>query len=443
MTVATTDSAIYGALLSDAELAALFDDAAQVSAMLEVEAALARAEAKAGVIPAEFGAAIDAAIKAATLDPAELRAGTAAAGVPIPPLVERLRALVGGGAAQYVHWGATSQDITDTGLVLRLVRATGILEGRLSRLCADLAALADRHRATVMLGRTRGQQAVPITFGLKVATWLSPLLRDRERLAGLRGRVFAVQFGGAAGNLSALQGRGLAVAQALAEELSLALPPLPWHSQRDTICEYGGWLAILSANLGKIGLDAMLLTQNEVGELRLKSEGGQGGSSTMPNKVNPVPAEVLVTMARSNGTLLAGLQQAALQEHERGGPGWQMEWLTLPPLVVQTGCALNAALELVSRLEVQSARMRANLDATNGLALAEAASFALSEHLPRAEAQAATKAACRKAVAENRNLFEVLAADTDTPVDWHAIADPANYLGDNDALIDAVLKQAG
>lgn len=443
MTVATTDSAIYGALLSDAELAALFDDAAQVAAMLEVEAALARAEAKAGAIPAEAAAAIDAAIAGAKLDPAELRAGTAAAGVPIPALVERLRTLVGGSAAQYVHWGATSQDITDTGLILRLQRAAAILDGRLDQLVTALAALADRHRDTLMLGRTRGQQAVPITFGLKAAGWLTPLLRDRERLAAMRERVFAVQFGGAAGNLSALQGQGLDVARALAQELSLALPAMPWHSQRDTICEFGAWLAIVSANLGKLGLDVMLMTQNEVGELRLASEGGQGGSSTMPNKINPVPAEVLITMARANAGMQSSLQQAALQEHERGGPGWQMEWLTLPQLAVQTGCALAAARDLVARLEVQTDRMRANLEATNGLALAEAASFALSRHLPRAEAQAATKSACRKAMAENRNLFEVLAADTDTPVDWRHVADPANYLGNTGELIDAVLAQVG
>mgnify|MGYP003673864350 CR=1 FL=1 len=446
MTVTTVDSAIYGSLLSDAELVALFDDAAQISAMLVVEAALARAEAAVGAIPAEAGEAIALAIERAIAEgsprPDELAAGTAAAGVPIPALVERLRALVGGEAAQYVHWGATSQDITDTGLVLRLVRATAIMQRRLQTLIAALATLADAHRDTIMVGRTRGQQAVPITFGLKAAGWLAPLLRDRERLDELGKRVFVLQFGGAAGNLSALDNAGQAVARALATELRLGNPAMPWHSQRDVVTEYAGWLTTLSANLGKIGLDVMLLTQNEVGELRIRSESGQGGSSTMPQKINPVPAEVLVTMARSNASLNSGLQQAALQEHERGGPGWQMEWLGLPPLAVQTGCALNAALDLVARLEVQTERMRANLDASNGLALAEAASFALSQHLPRAEAQAMTKAACRKAVAENRNLFDVLAIDTDIPVDWPQVADPANYLGSNAGLIDAVLHQA-
>lgn len=442
MTVATTDSAIYGGLLSDPELVRLFDDAAQVAAMLEVEAGLARAEAAVGAIPAEAGAAIAAAIGQAKLDPSELAIGTAATGVPIPPLVERLRAIVGGGAAQYVHWGATSQDITDTALVLRLVRATAVLESRRTTLVAALAELADRHRGTIMVGRTRGQQAVPISFGQKVAGWLAPLLRDGGRLASLRDRVFVVQFGGAAGNLSALGEAGQAVAAALAKELGLGNPAMPWHSQRDGICEYAGWLATLSANLGKLGQDVLLLTQNEVGELRLRTEAGQGGSSTMPQKINPVPAEVLVTMARGNAALLAGLQQAALQEHERGGPGWQMEWLMLPQLAVQTGCALATALELVDRLEVQADRMRANLDASNGLSLAEAASFALSQHLPRAEAQALTKAACRTAVAENRNLFDVLAMSTDAPVDWRRVADPANYLGCNDGLIDAVLRQA-
>ena len=441
MTVSTIDSAIYGNLLSDAELVRLFDDRAQIAAMLEVEAALARAEARTGAIPGDAGTAISDAIEAAEIEPEELADGTASAGVPIPALVERLRALVGPEAAQYVHWGATSQDITDTGLILRLARAADLLQARLAHLIAALKTMADAHRDTVMVGRTRGQQAVPITFGLKAAGWIAPLLRDVERLAAMRGRVFVVQFGGAAGNLSALGDKGLAVAAALADELSLGVPAMPWHTQRDIVIEFAGWLVSLSNNLGKIGLDVLLMTQNEVGELRVGGAPGQGGSSTMPNKVNPVPAEVLVTTARANAGLMAGLLQAGLQEHERGGPGWQMEWMMLPPIAVQTGCAPAAAVDLTNRLEVRADRMLANLEASNGLVLAEAVSFALSEHLPRAEAQALTKAACRRAVDENRSLFDILAEDTDAPVDWAMLRDPANYLGSTDGMIDAVLRQ--
>ncbi|MGF1611341.1 MAG: 3-carboxy-cis,cis-muconate cycloisomerase [Kiloniellales bacterium] len=439
MTVSPLDSALYGALLSDAETAALFDDRADMRAMLAVEAALARAEAKLGIIPAEAAERIARTAENLEIEPATLAAGTASAGVPVPALVESLRQAAGGEAAAYVHWGATSQDIIDSALLLRLRSALEIHERRLAALIEQLAALAEAHRATVMAGRTRSQQATPITFGLKVAGWLAPLLRQRARLNEIRPRLLLVSFGGAAGTLAALGERGLEVAEALAGELALGMPPGPWHSQRDGLAELGGWLALTTGALGKIGQDVALLAQSEVSELH---EGAGGGSSTMPQKANPVASETLVTAARMNAGLLATLHQAMLPEHERGGVAWQLEWLTLPQMVVLTGAALRQAVALIGGLQVDVRRMRANLDASNGLILAEAASFALARHMPRPEAQALVKAACRDAIAQQRHLIDLLAERVDAPLDWQTLRDPANYLGAAGEIVDRILRDA-
>lgn len=442
MTVSPLDSELYGGLLSDGEVAALFSDAAQLNAMLRVEAALARVQGRLGVIPKAAAARISKVAESFAPEPASLAAATAEAGIPIPALVAALREAIGDPAANHLHWGATSQDIIDTALVLRLRTALEILEQRLIALSQSLAALADSHRRTFMVARTRGQQAVPTTFGLKAAVWLAPLLRSRERLDQLRPRLLLLSFGGAAGTLAALGDRGPAVAEALAQELGLGLPPLPWHVQRDGLAELAGWLSLVTGSLGKLGQDVLLLAQSEVGEVREGGAPGRGGSSTMPNKANPVASEVLVTAARYNATLLAGMHQALLQEQERGGPGWQLEWLTLPQMLVMTGCALRHAGNLLDNLEVDPARMRRNLDAANGLILAEAATFALAAHLPCPRAQALVKAACAEAKASGRHLIDLLAETSDAPVDWPKLRDPANYLGAAETFIDRVLAEA-
>ncbi len=442
MSVTPLDSALYGELLSDAEVASQLDDAAQLCAMLRVEAALARVQGRLGVIPSAAAERISEVAESFAPEPASLAAATAEAGIPVPALVAALCDAIGDPAANHVHWGATSQDIIDTGLVLRLRTALEILEQRLAALTESLAALADSHRGTLMVARTRGQQAVPTTFGLKVAVWLAPLLRSRERLDQLRPRLLLLNFGGAAGTLAALGDRGPAVAEALALELGLGQPALPWHVQRDGLAELAGWLSLVTGSLGKFGQDVLLLAQSEVGELREGGGPGRGGSSTMPNKANPVASEVLVTAARLNAALLAAMHQALPQEQERGGPGWQLEWLTLPQMLVMTGCALRHALSLVENLEVDAGRMRRNLEASNGLFLAEAATFALAEHLPRPQAQDLVKAACAEAKASGRHLIDLLAETSDAPVDWARLRDPANYLGAAETLIDRVLAKA-
>lgn len=442
MSVTPFDSALFGPLLSDPELAALLDDRAQLRAMLEVEAALARAEGRCGVIPEDAAARIAAVAESLELDPAALAEGTARDGIPVPALVAALRQAVaqqqGGEAAQYVHWGATTQDVMDTGLVLRLQEALGILEDRLDGLAGRLAELAAAERATVMLARTRGQQATPTSFGLKAAGWLAPLQRHLERLEDFEERFGVVSFGGASGNLSALGEDGLAVEAALAEALELAIPAMPWHSQRDGLIEYGNWLGLVAGSLGKLAGDILLLCQNEVGELR---EGSGGSSSTLPQKQNPVRSEAILSLTRHAAGLCGQLQAAAFHNHERDGVAWQLEWLVLPQLVVATGAALNQALDLVEGLEIDRQRMRANIEATDGLALAEAASFALSEVMPRPEAQALVKAACRDVLAGDGHLIDLLAERSDAPVDWDALRDPAAQLGAADAFIDRVLGE--
>lgn len=452
MTVSLFDSELYGDLFSDREIVALLDDRARLRAMLEVEAALARVQGRLGVIPAAAATRIAEVAESLELDPAALASGTASAGVPVPALVASLRAAVGGEAGAYVHWGATSQDIMDSGLVLRLRAVLDALDGRLAGAIETLAALAQEHRGTVMAARTRSQQALPTTFGLKAAGWLLPLARHRERLAQLRPRLLVVQFGGAAGTLAALgtaRGEdGVEVMEALATELGLAIPPAPWHSQRDGIAELAAWFALVTGSLGKIGEDLVLLAQSEVGEVTPRGgpgggpeggPGGGGGSSTLPQKTNPVAAEALVTLARFNAGLLAPATGALLQAQERGGAAWPLEWLTLPQMAAATGAALRLAAAAFDGLAVDTARMAANLEASNGLILAEAASFALAGHMPRPEAQALVQAACAEAAESGRHLMDVLAEMSEAPLDWAGLKDPAGYLGAADALIDRIL----
>lgn len=432
MAVTPFDSRILGPLFADPEIAALFTDEAELAALIDVERALARVEGRLGVIPAEAAAEIDRRLAGATVDPASLAAGTRSAGVALPGLVKDLRAIVGGEAAQFVHWGATSQDIVDTALVVRLGTALDRLEGRLDRLIACLVALVERHRGTVMAARTRTQIAVPTTFGLRAAGWLAPLLRHRERLAEARPRILLVQFGGAGGTASAIGADGLAVMEALAAELGLAAPPMPWHTARDGLMELAGWLANLTASLGKIGTDVAILARSEVAEVR---PGSGGGSSTMPQKANPVSAEMLVALARITAGNLGTFAQGAIHAEERDGAAWSVEWATLPAMVVAASGGLAHAAELLETLVVDEAAMAAR---AGGATLAEAASFALSEHMTREAAQALVKMAAQS----DDDLVAALAALSDAPIDWARFADPAGHLGVADAFVDRVLAAA-
>jgi len=424
-----------------------FTDRARLQALLDVEAALARAEAAAGVIPAAAPAPIGACCRAGLFDLVALAEATARAGNPVIPLVKALTRLVAAddaAAARWVHWGATSHDVMDSGLVLQLRGFLADLDGDLRRLGDLLATLAAGERSTLLAGRTWLQQALPTTFGLKAAGWLDALLRHRRRLGELRPRLLVLQFGGAAGTLASLGARGHAVAEALARELDLGLPALPWHGLRDRIGELAAFLGLLTGTLGKLGRDLALLMQSEVGEAFEAAGEGRGGSSTMPQKRNPVGCAVLIAAALQAPGLVATLLQAQLQEHERGLGGWQAEWEALPALCRLAGGALARAVPLVGGLELDRERMRANLAASHGVLLAEAAMLALSPALGRLAAHDLVEAASRRALAEGRALEAVLAElpQVSAVLDRGALAalfQPERYLGSAELFIERVL----
>ena len=426
-----------------------FSDRASLQAMLDFEAALARAEAQAGVIPASAASMIESACAVHRFDAAALAREAANAGNLVIPLIRQLTAQVreqDAEAARFVHWGATSQDAIDTGLVLQLRAALDVIEGELDRLGDALASLAREHRATPITGRTWMQHAVPTTFGLKAAGWLDAILRHRERFDELRRRALVLQLGGAVGTLAALGSKGGEVAEALAADLRLPLPDIAWHSHRDRIAEVATTFGLLAGSLGKIARDVALHSQTEVAELFEPVAEGRGGSSTMPHKQNPVSAAVVLAAATRAPGLVATMLGAMIQEDERGLGGWHAEWETLPELVCLTAGALHHLTETMAGLRVDPARMAANLEATRGLVFAEAVQMAVAEKAGRAAAQRLLEAACRRAQAEGRHLRDVLADDPTvgrhvSPEELERLLDPGRYIAPADALVERVLAR--
>ncbi|WP_250451234.1 3-carboxy-cis,cis-muconate cycloisomerase [Caballeronia sp. ATUFL_M2_KS44] len=436
-------------ICGNAEANAVWSPRATVQAMLDVEAALARASAKAGVIPPDAVDAIVAACDAGNIDADAVMTGAAAGGNLAIPLVKQLTAVVKARdeqAAKYVHWGATSQDIIDTGVVLQLRAALDLLDADLRALAGSLAAQADRHRATPMIGRTWLQQALPITLGLKFAQWLDAVTRHRARLADARARALVLQFGGAAGTLASLREKALPVARALADDLGLQLPALPWHTQRDRIAEAASFFGMLTGTLGKIARDISLMMQTELGEVAEPAAAGKGGSSTMPHKRNPVGCAAVLTAATRAPNLVATIFAGMVQEHERALGGWQAEWEALPDLARLTAGALANVKGIVPGLEVNVERLAANLNATNGLVLGEAVMLALGDAIGRLDAHKLVEGASKAAVANGQSLYDVLAADETvarhlSPEQLKPLLDPANYVGQAQAFVDAALAQ--
>jgi 3-carboxy-cis,cis-muconate cycloisomerase len=409
MPAAPADSALYRALFSDDETAALFTDSAEIRAMLLVEGALARVQGRLGMIPETAAAFIDRASREVQIDPAALAAETAVSGVPVPALITAFRkAMQAPEHAQYLHWGATSQDIMETAQNLRLRRVVQLWQGRLSALVQALGRLAAGHAELPMAARTYGQLATPTSFGAVVAGWGQPLLHHRARLAALAPDLAMVSLGGAAGTLAAMGPEGPAVRAALAAELGLSDPGHSWHSGRDGIAAFAGWMAGLCASLGKFGEDLVLMCQSGIDEIRI---GGAGGSSTMPQKQNPVGPSVLVALARQVAGLSAVMQGAALHRQQRDGAAWFTEWLSLPQLCISTGRALALAQDVAQRITPQPAAMARNLDDGSGVIHAEAISFALARRMPRPEAQATVKALCARTAPGGPSLADLVAAE--------------------------------
>jgi len=437
------DSSLFAPLFNDTEIAGYFSDVQFVQALLEVESALGTVQGRLGVIPDEAAIQIDDTAARLEVDFERLRMGVEESGVPVIELVRQLREQVGDEAGDYIHWGATSQDIFDSAWVLQVRAALTRLESRLGSVIQNLSQLAEKHRHTLMAGRTHSQQAIPITFGFKVAGWLAPLIRHRERLAELRPRILVVQFGGAVGTLASLGKSGVQVQEALATELGLNLPTIPWHTQRDNMAELASWLSLVSGSLAKIAQDVILLVQSEVGEVRESNDTSRGGSSSMPQKNNPIVSELIVTAARTNASLLGSMHQAQIQEHERGTHGWQMEWLVLPQMFTLTAVALRKALFLSQNMFVDEVRMRENVAASHGLILAEAASYALAKtSISKADANKLVREASQVTKQEGHHLIDVIQELTDAPVDWDALREESAYLGSTDTFIDRVLQAA-
>jgi 3-carboxy-cis,cis-muconate cycloisomerase len=416
-------------------------DRAWLEAMLETERALASAEATAGVLPAEVATAIAERCRAELYDVDGIAREGRAVGNPAEPLVRALRERVGGEAARSVHWGATSQDVMDTASMLVSRRALDLVLAELDRVTDALATLAESHRSTPMAARTVLQQAVPTTFGAKVAGWLVAVLEARRRLADVRAERLAAELGGAAGTLAALGGRGIEVLRLFSEELELAEPVLPWHTNRTRIAELGTALELCSGVLGKIGLDLVLLAQTEVGEVR---EAAGGGSSTMPQKRNPVHA----TLARACARLVSGyasvLAGTLVQEQERAAGAWQAEWEALSSAFAYTGGAASAVADAVDDLEVDVERMRDNLELTDGLILAERVAFAVAERYGHDRAHDAVREAVGRAAASGRTFEEELRADRRIELsdeELSELLDPTTYLGSAEAFVDRALEQ--
>ncbi|MFL5990464.1 MAG: 3-carboxy-cis,cis-muconate cycloisomerase [Rubrobacteraceae bacterium] len=420
---------------------------AWLQAMLDTEGALAVAQARASLIPDEAAKTIVSRCDSALFDPDEIGHQGRAAGNPVPPLVRSLTTAVSEvseDAARYVHKGATSQDVTDTAMMLVAKRALGLILAELDGISSACARLAESHRDTIMAGRTLLQQALPTTFGLKAAGWLVSVLEARRQLLDVRSPRLAAQLGGAVGTLASLGPNGTKVLREFARELDLAEPVVPWHTNRTRVAEVGGALSLAAGVLGKISLDVILLSQTEVGEVEEPSEGGRGGSSTLPHKRNPILSVTAAASASRVVDLSRTLEVAMIAAHERPAGAWHSEWVTLSDALALTGGAAVAIREVTEGLQVHTERMRENLDATGGLLLAENLTTVASERLGRLKAHDLVQAVARRA-ADGRSSFreELLGDDEIREVlseeEIDAALDPAGYLGSAGTFVDRAL----
>ncbi|KIH82910.1 3-carboxy-cis,cis-muconate cycloisomerase [Pseudomonas batumici] len=440
---------LFDAYFTQPAMRAIFSDQGRLQGMLDFEAALARAEASTGLIPGEVVGDIAAACRAELFDVDELAVAIGNAGNSAIPLVKALGkqiAVANPTAERYVHLGATSQDVMDSGLVLQLRSAVDLLERDLARLADALADQATGHASTPLAGRTWLQQATPVTLGMKIAGWLGAVTRHRRRLAEIRPRLLCLQFGGASGSLAALGEPAFAVAEALAAELNLNLPDQPWHTQRDRLVEFAGLLGMIAGSLGKVGRDLSLLMQTEAGEVFEPAAPGKGGSSTMPHKRNPVGAAVMIGAATRAPGLVSTMFSAMPQEHERSLGLWHAEWETLPELCCLVSGALQQALQVIPGLQVDAGRMLHNLELTKGLVLAEAVNIALSQRIGRDAAHHLVEQCCRRAVEQGAHLRQVLGAEAQVTAQLSAeeldrLLDPAHYLGQSQRWVQRAVAE--
>jgi 3-carboxy-cis,cis-muconate cycloisomerase len=430
----------------DPEMAAIFAADTTIRQMLRFEAALARAEARAGVIPATAADAISAACETAKIDAIELFRDAATAGTPVIPLVRIIGELAGPEAAEFVHWGATSQDTIDTALMLQMREGIDLLVHQLLKISETAASLAREHRHTIMAGRTLLQQAVPITFGLKAARWLQTVVRLNQRLNALRTQSLAIQFGGAAGTLAVLGTKGPEVATFLADELDLPEPALPWHAERERVAEVATALGMVSGSMAKIATDLMLLQQSEIAELSPSTNPKKGTSSAMPQKRNPVDAAFASAAARLAIGDVSVVLNAMSHPYERAAGEWQAEWESIPDLFCHATSAVDHVRVALENLDVDVPLMRANIDASGGFIMAESLSTALAAKTGRQHAFRLTQELAQSALKLGIGLREALETDERTrhmldAAELDRVFDPAAYLGSTDTFIDRALGE--
>lgn len=437
------DSRFLGSLFSTPEMKNVFSDSSTLARYTETEVALALAEGKLGLIPTDAAKTIAERAPQIGLDMDRLERETHNVGYPILPLVHQLAEGLGD-AGKFLHWGATTQDIMDTALVLQIRAGLDLVEADLRGVAAQLRRLSAEYRDTPMAGRTHLQHALPVTFGLKTAIWLGMVERNLERLQQLRPRVLVGQFAGAGGTLASLGTRGLDVQVAMMAELKLGVPETTWHTARDGLAETAQWLGLVTTSLAKMALDVSLMMANEFGEVFEPFVQGRGASSTMPQKRNPISCEVMIGAAKTVRHLAGLALDGAVQDFERATGPWQAEWVALPEAFLHTAGAVSQALFMLTGLEVDTQCMRQNLDSTGGLIVAEAVMMGLAPALGRNEAHDVVYAACRIALEQKRTLADVLKANDDVTrlvslAQIDAMCEPTNYLGCAAQMVDKAL----
>ena len=445
-------SQLYASLFYQKDVTDIFSDSSLVTYMIQVEVALAQAQAQVGVIPQKAANTIAQVAEHALdkFDFSALAVATGLAGNIAIPFVKQLTAIVKDideDASRYVHWGATSQDILDTACILQCRDALKIIEAQLQQCYSTALEQAKQYRHQVMIGRTWLQQALPITLGHKLARWASAFKRDLDRIQAMKSRVLTAQLGGAVGSLASLQDQGSLVVSAFAKQLNLTVPTSTWHGERDRIVEIASVLGMIVGNTGKMARDWSLMMQTEIAELFEPTAKGRGGSSTMPHKRNPVAAASVLAAANRVPALMSSIYQSMVQEHERSLGAWHAEWLAVPEIFQLCAGALSRTGEVLQGFEVNAEHMQQNLECTSGLIMAEAVMMALAPKIGRLNAHHLVEAACKTAVAQNQHLFDVVSQLDEVKGQFSQeeirnIFKPENYLGNIQQQIDAVLKEA-
>ncbi len=444
MAATIVDSKIFGDIFSDAKMRAVWSDENRTAKYLDIERALAKVQGELGIIPKEAADEIVKNCDINKIDWDKLKAKTEQIGYPIIAVVNQINALTRDRLGEYCHWGATTQDITDTATVMQIREGLALIESDLAEISQSLAGLSKKYRDTPVIGRSNLQQAIPVTFGFKTASILAGIERHRERLQQLKPRVLVGEFGGACGTLASIEKGAMETQSGLMRELGLGCPLIAWHTVRDNIAEVGAFLGLVGGSLGKIAMDVKLMMQTEVGEVFEPFAQGRGSSSTMPQKRNPISCLYIhanISVVRQHA---AALMDAMVADHERSTGPWEIEWVSLPEIFCLLSGALKQTKFVLAGLEVDTAKMRANIDMTHGLVMSEAVMMGLGPYIGREYAHDLVYDLCREAVKQSRPLVDILAEHPEinahvSRAQLEAFCDPANYLGQAGVMIDQVL----